>query len=74
MTKNTCKRCDHVCHCDTNDEHRIITDCECVSCNYPKNNVWNYEEDAVADTYENEVNKNNGGVVIDDTNECEGCQ
>ena len=74
MTKNTCKRCDHVCHCDTNDEHRIITDCECVSCNCPKNNVWNYEEDVVADTYENEVNKNNGGVVIDDTNECEGCQ
>ncbi|MBO06368.1 MAG: hypothetical protein CMI58_04980 [Parcubacteria group bacterium] len=59
MTKNTCKRCDHVCHCDTNDEHRIITDCECVSCNCPKNNVWNYEEDVVADTYENEVNKNN---------------
>jgi len=82
MNKNICERCEHMCHCNKNDEHRIITDCECIGCNCPKANVWNYEEDKVADKYEKEKRdrandqsfENNGGVIIDDTNDCEGCQ
>ena len=42
-----CKRCGHLCHCIEADHEG----CECVSCNCPKNNVWNYEEDVVADKY-----------------------
>ena len=48
---NNCKRCGHLCHCNKNDEHRIGVDCECIGCNCPKNNVWNYEEDTIADKY-----------------------
>ena len=78
---NNCKRCEHLCHCNKNDEHRIGVDCECIGCNCPKNNVWNYEEDTIADKYEkqskdkaNDLSFENNGVVINDSNECEGCQ
>ena len=49
MTDNrTCKRCGHLCHCIEADHEG----CKCVGCNCPKANVWNYEEDVVADKYE----------------------
>ena len=61
-----------MCHCNKNDEHRIITDCECIGCNCPKANVWNYEEDKIADKYEkdreNDLSFENNGTVIDDPN------
>tara|TARA_Y100000296_G_scaffold9234_1_gene10773 strand:+ start:214 stop:522 length:309 start_codon:yes stop_codon:yes gene_type:complete len=35
-----------------NNSGLIVVDCECINCNCPKNNVWNYEEDTIADKYE----------------------
>ena len=59
-----CKNCHCNCHCDGDlhaDKYGVCTcdNCECK-------NVENRAEDS---TYEN-----NGGVVIDDTEECESCQ
>ncbi len=44
----TCKKCKHLCHCIEADHEG----CKCIGCNCPKANVWNYEEDVVADKYE----------------------
>ncbi len=30
---NNCKRCEHLCHCNKNDEHKIVVDCDCIGCN-----------------------------------------
>jgi len=75
MTDRVCKRCEHICHCNTNDEHKIITNCGCVECNCPDNNVWNYEEPKVANKFKAEdLSFENNGVVVDDTENCDGCQ
>jgi hypothetical protein len=68
---NNCKRCGHLCHCNKNDEHRIVVDCECIGCNCPKANVWHYESPK---DKANDLSFENNGVVINDSNECEGCQ
>ncbi len=69
-----CKRCSHLCHCIEADHEG----CKCIGCNCPKANVWNYEEDVVADKYEkdreNDLSFENNGIVIDDSNDCESCQ
>ena len=62
----TCKKCGHSCHCSLDKrEHKIIVDCDCDNCECLQD-----QKDRANDlTYES-----NGGLVIDDTNECESCQ
>jgi|TARA_X000001382_G_C3117423_1_gene162030 hypothetical protein len=59
-----CKKCHHDCHCDGElhaDEYGLCAceDCECK----------NKKDKAEDKSFENE-----GGLVIDDTGECESCQ
>ena len=59
-----CKKCHHDCHCDGDlhaDEYGTFA-CENCECK-------NGKDKAEDSTYEN-----NGGLVIDDTGECESCQ
>ena len=58
MTEKTCKKCGHLCHCIEADHEG----CDCSGCGCEKSKA----EDL---SYEN-----NGCVVIDSTNDCEGCQ
>jgi hypothetical protein len=65
MTK--CKNCHCNCHCDSaihlpKDELDKGGACVCDTCNCEKSKAQDL-------TYEN-----NGGLVIDDTDECESCQ
>ena len=67
MTK--CKNCNCNCHCDSamhlpEDSLDKGGACVCDNCECKKSK--DKEEDS---TYEN-----NGGLVIDDTEECESCQ
>ena len=59
-----CNKCFHPCHCEEDKSLHadIYGVCTCENCNCEKKK----SEDA---SFEN-----NGGLVIDDTNECEGCQ
>ena len=59
-----CKKCHCDCHCD-GDLHTHHYDgdvCTCDNCNCERGTAQDK-------TYENE-----GGLVVDDTNECESCQ
>ena len=56
-----CKKCGHGCHC--NEEHK---ECNCESCDCAKSKAQDL-------TYEY-AGAENGGLVIDDTGECESCQ
>ena len=60
MTERFCKKCNHLCHCIEADH----SDCKCENCECKKG-----QEKAEDLSYEN-----NGGLVIDDTGECESCQ
>lgn len=64
MGKKTCTNCHCNCHCkEPLHSHHYDKDlCTCDNCVCSSTKA----EDS---TYEN-----NGGVVIDDTNECESCQ
>ena len=64
MTERWCKKCNKMCHC-TNAEGEC-TNCEC---DQNKRTYKTRKEWADDMSYEN-----NGGVVIDDTGECESCQ
>ena len=59
-----CKKCNCNCHCgeSLNSHHYDGDLCACDNCNCEKGQAQDK-------TYENE-----GGLVIDDTNECESCQ
>ena len=61
MTK--CKNCNHNCHCDGDLHADEYGTCVCENCE-----CKNGKDKAEDSTYEG------GGVVIDDTEECEGCQ
>ena len=64
-----CKNCQCDCHCNNTmhlPEYSLDKGGACVCDNCECKNVENRAEDS---TYEN-----NGGVVIDDTEECESCQ
>ena len=64
-----CKNCQCDCHCDSPmhlPKNELDKGGACVCDNCECKNVENRAEDS---TYEN-----NGGVVIDDTEECESCQ
>ena len=60
MTK--CKNCNHGCHCNGDLHADEYGTCACKNCNCE-------QRDAEDRSYEN-----NGGLVIDDTGECESCQ
>ena len=60
MTERFCKKCNHLCHCVEADHEG----CECKGCECKDD-----KSEAEDLSYEN-----NGGLVIDDTGECESCQ
>ena len=59
-----CKKCHHDCHCDGDLHADEYGSCACKSCE-----CKNQQDRAHDSTYES-----NGGLVIDDTGECESCQ
>ena len=59
---NKCKNCNCDCHCNVSGHSDNKGVCACGQCSCKQGKA----EDL---TYEN-----NGGVVIDDTGECESCQ
>ena len=54
-----CNKCGHICHCGMGNEHKITTNCDCNGCD------CGVEVEGI---------NGGGGIVIDDTNECETCQ
>ena len=62
MSNYKCKDCKCNCHCndDLHNHHWDGDPCTCENCKCKKQEDLSYE--------------NNGGVVVDDTNECESCQ
>ena len=66
-----CEKCHHDCHCKEELHADIYGTCACENCEC-KNNKRTYKthkEWANDMSYEND-----GGLVIDDTGECESCQ
>ena len=63
MTQNKCTNCHCKCHCDggLHTHHYDGDVCTCEQCNCAKSKAQDQ-------TYES------GGLVIDDTGECESCQ
>ena len=61
---NKCKNCDHDCHCDGELHADVYGTCTCENCE-----CKNKKDKAEDKSFENE-----GGLVIDDTGECESCQ
>ena len=63
-----CKRCYHDCHCDGELHADEYGTCACDNCTCKR--TYDKKQDHANDmSYEN-----NGGLVIDDTGECESCQ
>ena len=62
MDNRTCKKCGHLCHCVEADHDG----CKCDGCDCNG-------EQAEQATYEHQP-KTSGELIIDDTNDCEGCQ
>ena len=73
MTK--CKNCKCDCHCDSpmhlpKDELDKGGACVCDNCECNNKRTYKKHKDWATDmSYEN-----NGGLVVDDTGECESCQ
>ena len=61
MTK--CEKCHHDCHCKEELHADIYGTCTCENCE-----CKNKKDKAEDKSFENE-----GGLVIDDTGECESC-
>ena len=59
---DNCKKCEHPCHCGIDSGCQ----CNCESCDCAKSKAQDL-------TYEY-AGAENGGLVIDDTGECESCQ
>jgi hypothetical protein len=59
-----CKNCHHDCHCDGDLHADAYGICTCEDCECKKG-----QDKAEDKSFENE-----GGLVIDDTGECESCQ
>ncbi len=70
-----CKNCHCDCHCDSamhlpKDELDKGGACTCENCTCEKKRTYKTHKEWATDmSYEN-----NGGLVIDDTDECESCQ
>ena len=66
-----CKNCHCNCHCDGDlhaDVYGVCT-CDNCECNKSKRMYKKHKEWGTDMSYEN-----NGGIVVDDTGECESCQ
>ena len=62
MSERTCQKCGHLCHCIEADHEG----CKCTSCECEQSKAQDL-------TYEY-CGAENGGLVIDDTGDCESCQ
>ena len=61
-----CKKCNCDCHCNVSEHSEAKGICSCESCDCSKSKAQNL-------SYEH-IGGENGGLVIDDTGECESCQ
>jgi|TARA_R100000656_G_scaffold99176_1_gene71968 hypothetical protein len=64
MSDRTCKKCKHLCHCIEADHEG----CKCDGCECSSKEYFKHQDKAEDLSYES------NGVIVDDTNECEGCQ
>ena len=62
MDNKTCKKCGHLCHCIEADHEG----CKCTGCDCEQSKAQDL-------TYEY-CGAENGGLVIDSTDDCESCQ
>ena len=82
-----CKNCNCVCHCSLKEHSDPYGVCSCTACSCGGDTIHelakanpdkNYREveqlKAEQNTYEQRSNTNAGGLVVDDTGECESCQ
>ena len=60
MTKMKCKNCNCDCHCDGDLHADVYGICNCDKCE--------------CNSKAEDVLENEGGLIIDDTGECESCQ
>jgi len=60
MTKMKCKNCNCDCHCDGDLHADVYGICTCDNCK--------------CNSKAEDVLENEGGLIIDDTGECESCQ
>jgi|TARA_B100000315_G_scaffold253873_1_gene293654 hypothetical protein len=75
INQRNCKKCKHLCHCiEADHEGCQCSGCECSSKEYFRHFDKKTEDKSKQQERENDLSFENNGVVIDDTNECEGCQ
>jgi len=71
---SNCKKCNCKCHCKDEFHTDVYGVCPCDNCKCnSKRTYTNLKEHGTDISYENEVSKT-GGVVVDDTGECDSCQ
>ena len=63
---DNCKKCNCDCHCNVSEHSEAKGICNCQSCECVKSKAQDL-------TYKY-AGAENGGLVIDDTGECESCQ
>ena len=81
-----CNNCNCICHCGLKEHSDMYGVCSCTACSCGGDTIHelakanpdkNYREveqlKAEQNTYEQRSDTNTGGLVIDDTGECEGC-
>ena len=82
-----CKNCNCICHCSLKEHSDPYGVCSCTACSCGGDTIHElakanpdkkYKEveqlKAEQNTYEQRSNTNAGGLVVDDTGECESCQ
>ena len=74
---NKCKNCHCDCHCDgeLHNHHYDGDPCTCENCECKKDKVEDKRTYKTHKEWANDMSyENNGGLVIDDTGECDSCQ
>ena len=77
-----CKNCKCICHCSLKEHSDTYGVCSCTACSCGSNTIHELAKANPDKTYreleqekaEQNTYENNGGLIIDDTNECESCQ
>jgi len=76
INQRNCKKCKHLCHCiEADHEGCQCSGCECSSKEYFRHFDKKTEDKSKQQQErKNDLSFENGGVVINNTNEREGCQ